>query len=215
MSSKLSEAEAFVCEQLAAGPKSFREIEAAAARISTRTLQAAGQRLKVARTRAGEGGAWIWSLPPAPAAEPSPAAEPEVIEGELVAVEAVTAPPLILSESPSGPPDINLLINAAAEGGMEFPLEVTIRSDDRQVHRRIYTAPEMYSISLNRFTPTGAENYIAVMRLRRWNQDETSYKPFPPALVWDHGKLLWDEGRVPKPGFWRGDSNFRRRRSNT
>ena len=207
-----ADAETFIRQALADGPKFFNDLVRASG-IPKRTVQRAGRNLGVIRNRNSEHGPSLWALPPEPPPEPSP--EPGVIEGELVAVEAVTAPPLILPQSPSGPLDINLLINAAAEGGMEFPLEVTIRSDDRQVHRRIYTAPEMYSISLNRFTPTGSENYIAVMRLRRWNQDETSYKPFPPALVWDHGKLLWDEGRVPKPGFWRDDSNFRRRRSNT
>ena len=210
MSSKLSEAEAFVCEQLAAGPKSFRDIEAAAAHISTRTLQAAGQRLKVARTRAGEGGAWIWSLPPAPAAEPSPAAEPGVIEGELVAVEAVTAPPLILPQSLSGPPDINFLINAAVELGLKFPLSITRRSPSGQHHISICTDVQTAEVFLNNFTPDGSDTRVSI---KHW--DATLQRPCPPALIWDHGNLVWQESKVPPAGFWRGDPNFRRRRSNT
>jgi hypothetical protein len=189
------------------GGKPFRELTEGID-VGERTLQRAGERLGIIRTRAGESGAWIWSLPPEPPSEPSPAAQLEVIDVEVIAAAPESAPALILS----GPPDVVALISAALELGLVFPLEVSIR-DDRRVHKRIYTAPEVYSISFNGFTPTGAENHISVTPMRL--TDNTGiYRSFQPTLIWDRGKLFWDEGRCPRPGFWR-DPDFRRKRSKT
>jgi len=207
MSTKLQAAELYIRIELSTGPKPFSDLRRGTT-ISERSLQAAGKLIGVRRTRAGESGAWIWSLPPAPAAEPSP--EPEVIEGELVAVDAVTAPPLILPQSLSGPADIDFLINAAVELGLKFPLSITRRSPSGQHHITIYTDVQTAEVFLNNFTPDGSDTRVSI---KHW--DATLQRPCPPALIWDHGNLVWQESKVPPAGFWRGDPNFRRRRSNT
>jgi hypothetical protein len=65
------EAAAFLREVLAGGPVDANVVKAEAKQqgIAERTLQRAKQRLGVqAKKRGfGEGGAWLWSLPPAPA----------------------------------------------------------------------------------------------------------------------------------------------------
>jgi len=202
-----ADAETFIRQALADGPKFFNDLVRASG-IPKRTVERAGRNLGVIRNRNSEHGPSLWALPPEPPPEPSP--EPGVIEGELVAVEAVTAPPLILPQSPSGPLDLNFLINAAVELGLKFPLSITRRSPSGQHQISIYTDVQTAEVFLNNFTPDGSDTRVSI---KHW--DATLQRPCPPALIWDHGNLVWQESKVPPAGFWRGDPNFRRRRSNT
>lgn len=200
-----ADAETFIRQALADGPKLFNDLVRASG-IPKRTVQRAGTNLGVIRNRNSEHGPSLWALPPEPPPEPSP--EPGVIEGELVAVEAVTAPPLILPQSLSGPADIDFLINAAVELGLKFPLSITRRSPSGQHHITIYTDVQTAEVFLNNFTPDGSDTRVSI---KHW--DATLQRRCPPALIWDHGNLVWQESKVPPAGFWRGDPNFRRRRS--
>jgi hypothetical protein len=206
--SDVSKAEQYIRERLVSGPQLFRDL-LEGTRISKWSLQRASQNLKISRTRDGKNGPWRWALPPEP--EYLSAPEPEV-EAKVIAepvAEPAAAPALILSESLSGPPDVDALIAAAQECGLQFPLSVTRHSPSGQTHISIYTDARTFEVFLDRFSPDGSETRVSI---KRWNA--MLQRPYPPALTWDHGNLVWQESRVPPAGFWRDDPNFRRRRSN-
>ena len=203
--SDVSRAEQYLRERLSHGHQQlFRDL-LKGTEVSKWSLQRAAKNLKISRSRDGKNGPWRWALPPEP--EYLPAPEPEV-EAEVIA-EPVAAPALVLPPSPSGTPDINFLLNAAAELGMQFPLSVTRHSPSGQTHISIYRDAQTFEVFLERFSPDGSETRVSV---KHW--DAALQRPCPPALVWDHGNLVWQASKVPPAGFWRDDPNFRRRRGN-
>lgn len=63
--SAMAEAEAFLCGELAAGPRLVADVQAVArrSRIADRTLRRARENLRIAFRRDGDGSAWRWHLP--------------------------------------------------------------------------------------------------------------------------------------------------------
>jgi hypothetical protein len=62
MATKISQAMNYLRRRLADGPKFATDL-AEGTTLHPRTLRRAAARLEVTRTRRGESGAWIWSLP--------------------------------------------------------------------------------------------------------------------------------------------------------
>ena len=59
--SDIAEAEDYIFEALRNGPRRVRDLAKGTA-ISLRTLERAGRRLGIRRSRVSEGGAWVWHL---------------------------------------------------------------------------------------------------------------------------------------------------------
>jgi hypothetical protein len=180
--SAIASAEKYLREQLADGPKLFRDLLNASNGIHERTLERAGQRLAVVRSRASASGPWVWRLNQADHLFPP---SPPVAEAEYL------PPPLAAPD-----PDVctvDHLLTLAESLGLHWPLSVAIRSPDGRWSIRV--CPVMESepeVIVGDFTPdpTVPPDYASV---KQW--DTTICRGQPPALVLDHGQLWLMDNR--------------------
>lgn len=200
---KTSDAESFLQTALADGPRLYTELKANSG-FPERTLQRAGHNLQVLRSRAGESGAWRWSLPVSDSpvvGEYLPQAADKTAKSmrradrlEEIAIKLFRkqiTPPVSVPVAPT----IDELLALAEEGGLKYPLRVSSRSG-MQWSVRIFQerggSPE-YEIAEYEFTPDETCSYTAV---RQQHDPATCYRLLcfdaaEQAATGQAGKLGW------------------------
>jgi hypothetical protein len=188
-----TKAETFICEQLASGPKRLVDL-VKVGDFSIRTLQRAGQNLGVSRSRSGRRGSWIWSLTGEPEYLPPPVAEAE--------------PP---AQAPEAAPEnaytVDDLLALAVEGGLRWPLVVTIKNPApvdvaHKWSTRVFSSRGVVQeIISNDFIPDDAVvyDYITIRESQPPGRVGGIFAPGPWSLVLEHGQLSWRDWRYRRP----------------
>jgi hypothetical protein len=194
--SMIAEAESYLRTQLAGGPQPVSVLVKGTA-ITARTLRRAGQNLGITRSRNGENGFWIWSLPIEPEYLPLPVAEAEPPAPEAPSANAYT---------------VDQMLALAEQGGLHYPLIVTVKNPApvdvaHKWSSRVFSAPGVVERTiLKDFIPDdgAAYEYITVRESQppvRVNGIRVGgiFAPGPWSLVLEHGKLSWRDWRWRRP----------------
>jgi hypothetical protein len=198
--SMIAEAESYLRTQLADGPQPVGDLVKGTT-ITARTLRRAGQNLGIVRSRNGENGPWIWSLPIEPeylplrsaeATKPEPPPPKPDKYAHLFARAPLPVPPLLAE---GYIPDVDAMIAEAVAGGLHYPLKVAVKSTDGKWWLAIYRAPRAEPEEFCGTRPTPPHMNISV---HEW--DEALHHSRPLGLTYKNGRLWWrDQWSGPWP----------------